>query len=413
MIDDVRVEVLPHHLQRVLELDEAAQRQVLGLHRHDHAGRGRERVDRQQAERRRRVDEDVVVAILDRRQRLLERALAADLARQRQLGAGEVDRRDGDVDLARLDHLVDRHAGARARRTSSARSCPGSGPGTSSGCPADRGRCRARAAPARASATPRLSVVVVFATPPFWFASAITRASAGPFSAAGAPQEARAREKTCDGHVRGLFCSGQRIPSASSRSFPTASREPPPLSIRAHASASWTSSRSSPSSCPAGARSRSSASIRSSRRSTRAASSVPSPGAVAAASPVVSRFLVHVPTVAAEGVTCLSQLCANFATLHASAATAVERARYAASTVAGRGRSPSSVSSSVAHELGAVAVQRAPRRARGGSRPARRARRARRAAPRAARRAPPSSRRAAPPRAAPPPTRRRRRRAAR
>ena len=36
MISTLRVEVVAHHLQRVLELHEAAQRQVLGLHRHDH-----------------------------------------------------------------------------------------------------------------------------------------------------------------------------------------------------------------------------------------------------------------------------------------------------------------------------------------------------------------------------------------
>src|SRR5213082_66571 len=37
--------------------------------------------------------------------------------------------------------------------------------------------------PCSASATPRLRVVVVFATPPFWLAKAITRAIAGPLSA--------------------------------------------------------------------------------------------------------------------------------------------------------------------------------------------------------------------------------------
>ena len=144
MISTLRVQVLAHHRERVLELHEAAQREVLGLHRHDHAGRRDERVDRQQAERRRRVDEDVVVAVLDRRERLLERALAADLARQRHVGAGEVDRGDGDVDLAAARSPARSASGARARRTSTARSCPGSGPATSSGCPAGRGR---RAAP--------------------------------------------------------------------------------------------------------------------------------------------------------------------------------------------------------------------------------------------------------------------------
>ena len=69
-----------------------------------------ERVDRQQAERGRRVDEDVVVAVAHLDERLLERALAADQRRQRELGAGEVDRRDGDVDLDGLDHVRDRDA---------------------------------------------------------------------------------------------------------------------------------------------------------------------------------------------------------------------------------------------------------------------------------------------------------------
>src|SRR2546423_7692151 len=36
--------------------------------------------------------------------------------------------------------------------------------------------------PFSTSATPRFSVVVVLATPPFWFAKAMTRASAGPLS---------------------------------------------------------------------------------------------------------------------------------------------------------------------------------------------------------------------------------------
>src|SRR3954468_12921565 len=52
---DNGVQVLAHHLERVLQLDEPAQREVLGLHRDDHARRDGERVDRQQAERRRRV----------------------------------------------------------------------------------------------------------------------------------------------------------------------------------------------------------------------------------------------------------------------------------------------------------------------------------------------------------------------
>ncbi len=62
----------------------------------------------EQAERRRRVDEDPVVALLHRRDPLLERALAPDETREGELGAGEVDRGDGKVDLTLVDHLVDR-----------------------------------------------------------------------------------------------------------------------------------------------------------------------------------------------------------------------------------------------------------------------------------------------------------------
>ena len=106
----LRIEVLAHHRERVLELHEPAQRQVLALHRHDHAVGRDERVDRQQAERGRRVDEDVVVAVAHLDERLLERALAADQRGERELGAGEVDRRDGDVDLDGLDDVRDRDA---------------------------------------------------------------------------------------------------------------------------------------------------------------------------------------------------------------------------------------------------------------------------------------------------------------
>src|SRR5580765_734281 len=105
---DVRVQVLANHAQRVLQLHEPAQGEVLALHGDDHAGRGDERVDRQQSERGRRVDDDEVVGRQHRRQRLLEGALPADHARQRELGAGEVDRRDSEVDLAVVEDLLER-----------------------------------------------------------------------------------------------------------------------------------------------------------------------------------------------------------------------------------------------------------------------------------------------------------------
>jgi hypothetical protein len=105
-----RVEIVTDHGQGVLELHQPAQREVLALHRDDHAVRGREGVDRQEPERGRRVDKDVVVAVAGRQQPLLEGALAADHAGEGELGARQVDRRDGEIDLRAVDDLVDREA---------------------------------------------------------------------------------------------------------------------------------------------------------------------------------------------------------------------------------------------------------------------------------------------------------------
>src|SRR6185503_9089769 len=110
----VGIEVLADHGQCVLELDESAHRQILALDGDDHLVGRRQRVDREQPEAGRRVDEHVVVVVVDRAQRLLQRALATDLRGHRDLGAGEVDRRAGDVDLALADDLayrgvVDQH----------------------------------------------------------------------------------------------------------------------------------------------------------------------------------------------------------------------------------------------------------------------------------------------------------------
>src|SRR3954467_3718385 len=97
---DVGVQVLPDHAQGVLQLDEAAHGQILALHGDDHLVGGRQRVDREQSEGWRSVDADEVVVVLDLPQRLLERALTADLGGHGDLRAGEVDRGAGHVDLA-------------------------------------------------------------------------------------------------------------------------------------------------------------------------------------------------------------------------------------------------------------------------------------------------------------------------
>src|SRR4051794_25932459 len=105
---DVGIEVLADHLKRVLELDQPSHREILALHGDDHLVCRRQGVDRQQPEARRRVDADEVVVLLDRRERLLQRPLAADHGAQRHLRAGQVDRGAGKVDLALADHLADR-----------------------------------------------------------------------------------------------------------------------------------------------------------------------------------------------------------------------------------------------------------------------------------------------------------------
>src|SRR5579875_1125723 len=105
---DIGVEVLADHREGVLELNQAAHGQILALHRDDHLVRGRERVDREQAEARRRIDADEVIFPEDRLQRLLQRALAPNHRGHCDLCACQVDRRARDVDLAPADHLADR-----------------------------------------------------------------------------------------------------------------------------------------------------------------------------------------------------------------------------------------------------------------------------------------------------------------
>ena len=142
---DVRVEVLPDHLQRVLELDQPAHREVLALDGDDHLVRGGQRVDRQQPEARRRVDADEVVVVArprrapsrSERSRPIWVLIAISApARSIEATAMSISRCD--------DDLADRHVGGRARRTCSSRPCPGRCPGSSSGCPAGPGRRRGR-----------------------------------------------------------------------------------------------------------------------------------------------------------------------------------------------------------------------------------------------------------------------------
>ena len=131
---------------------QALERVVLALDRDEHLARGDEGVDRQQPERRRAVDEDVVVRLVHARQIRVERGaqslFARDERHQLDLGTGEVDggghavealvlgRRLHDV---RQGQVVDQHVvDALPARTGDRRRA------RSRRCPAGRGRSRAR-----------------------------------------------------------------------------------------------------------------------------------------------------------------------------------------------------------------------------------------------------------------------------
>src|SRR4051794_7463765 len=83
---DIRIEVLADHGERVLELKEPAHREILALDGDDHLVGCRQSVHRQESQRRRRIDAHEVVITANRVERLVERALAADLHRHRDLG---------------------------------------------------------------------------------------------------------------------------------------------------------------------------------------------------------------------------------------------------------------------------------------------------------------------------------------
>ena len=88
----MRVEVRLDHLDVVHQLRHALQGVVLALDGDQHLGRGNERVDRQQAQRRRAVDEHVVeVGALEFGQRVAQPVLAGHHADEFDLGAGQVD----------------------------------------------------------------------------------------------------------------------------------------------------------------------------------------------------------------------------------------------------------------------------------------------------------------------------------
>src|SRR5688500_3500224 len=105
----VRVQPRLHRLDDAEERRDALQRVVLRLHRDDDAVRRDERVQREETERWRAVDEDVVVAVEELGRELVAKGhLAPDRAEELDLGRGELDRRRRDIQTLRAARHDDR-----------------------------------------------------------------------------------------------------------------------------------------------------------------------------------------------------------------------------------------------------------------------------------------------------------------
>ena len=89
---ELGMEMVADQVHRREELRQALERVVLALDRDEDRVRGRQRVDREQAERRRAVDEDPVPGVGLGPDRAGQPALAPLHVRELHLGAGELDR---------------------------------------------------------------------------------------------------------------------------------------------------------------------------------------------------------------------------------------------------------------------------------------------------------------------------------
>ena len=182
---EARVEALSHAFDRREELGDALEREVLALDRHEDPVRRDERVHASEATSDGGQSiEDVFESVPQRVEPLGQAALAALFAHELHLGAHEVavrghERQVGQVRRPR--DLLERRPAAAASRTRCGRAWLCRRRARTSRCPAGRGP---RGAPSRsrtASDAARLIAVVVLPTPPFWFATARTRAGAEMF----------------------------------------------------------------------------------------------------------------------------------------------------------------------------------------------------------------------------------------
>ena len=109
---ELRVQVAPDEVDVAQQLAESFERVVLALDRDEHLLGRAEPVDGEQAERRRAVDEDVVVVVEHGVDRPPQPGLPAERRDQLDLGAGEVEAGRGDeqaLDVGRLDAVLQRH----------------------------------------------------------------------------------------------------------------------------------------------------------------------------------------------------------------------------------------------------------------------------------------------------------------
>ena len=143
-----RVQLTADQRQRVEELDQALERQVLRLDRDDHPIGGGEGIDRDRAERRRAVEQRVGEAIPDRAEPAPQAALRALDPRQLDRGAGEVAGGGDEPEVVGPGRVGPpppprpRRPGSRRRRGSPR----GRRPAPRSRCTAGRGRRSASAA---------------------------------------------------------------------------------------------------------------------------------------------------------------------------------------------------------------------------------------------------------------------------
>ena len=180
----VRIERRPHLLDGLQQLRQAFEREELALQRHQDRVRRRHRVDGEQVERRRAVDQHVgVVAVRRRRWCSAPRSRRAAGTRGRASCRARARGRRDPWSRARCAAAAPRSRPPRraaaprrsARRRSRQLRLRRSMPRPVEALPCGSRSTISTRSPIAASAVPRLIAVVVLPTPPFWLASARMR----------------------------------------------------------------------------------------------------------------------------------------------------------------------------------------------------------------------------------------------